>query len=52
MIIGYFLFEVYLWGISGALVEVPLNIVQITIGGVVGIPVALVVRKRFSDIIV
>ena len=50
MVIGYFLVEVYLWGISGALLEVPANIVQITVGGLVGIPIALILRKRLPVI--
>lgn len=46
MVIGYFVVEVYLWGLSGALLEVPANIAQITIGGLVGIPIAIILRKR------
>ena len=53
MIIGYFLVELYLlqWGLGGALAEVPGNIAQIVIGGVVGIPIALVLRKRLPEIL-
>lgn len=47
MVIGYFLVEVYLWGVSGALVEVPANIAQVTIGGIIGIPIAIILRKQF-----
>jgi len=52
MIIGYFLVELYLlnWGLGGALAEVPGNITQIVIGGLVGIPIALVLRKRLPEI--
>ena len=50
MIIGYFLVELYMWGLGGALAEVPANIAQIAIGGVVGIPIALILRKRLSQI--
>jgi uncharacterized membrane protein len=46
MVLGYFLVEWYLWGIGAALLEVPLNIAQVTIGGLVGIPIALVLRRR------
>ena len=35
-------------GLGGALAEVPGNIGQIVIGGLVGIPVARVVRKSLS----
>jgi len=42
---GYFLVQVYLYGLSGALVELPFNFVQMAIGGVVGIPIAQVVQR-------
>ncbi len=52
MVVGYFLAELYLlqWGLGGALAEVPGNIAQIVIGGVVGIPIALVLRRRLPEI--
>ncbi|MCK4223527.1 ECF transporter S component, partial [Candidatus Bathyarchaeota archaeon] len=50
MIIGYFVVETYLWGIGQALLEVPANVAQIAIGGVVGIPIAIVLRRRLSAI--
>ena len=53
MVVGYFLAEFYLlqWGLGGALAEVPGNIAQIVIGGVVGIPIALVLRRRLPEIL-
>lgn len=51
MVIGYFLVEFYLWGIGGALAEVPANVAQIAIGGTVGIPIALILRRRLPEII-
>jgi len=53
MIIGYFLVELYAlqWGLGGALAEVSPNIVQIVIGGLIGIPVAYVVRRRLPEIL-
>jgi len=51
MVIGYFLVEVYLWGLGGALAEVPANIAQIAVGGLVGIPIALVLRRRLPEIL-
>jgi uncharacterized membrane protein len=53
MIIGYFLVEYYplQWGLGGAFAEVPTNIAQIVMGGVVGIPIALVLRKRLPQIL-
>ena len=51
MVIGYFLVELYMWdSIGGALAEVPANIAQIAIGGLVGIPIALVLRRRLPEI--
>jgi uncharacterized membrane protein len=53
MVVGYFLVEwlVLLWGLGGALAEVPANIVQIVVGGVVGIPIALVLRRRLPEVL-
>jgi uncharacterized membrane protein len=53
MVIGYFLVELFVfqWGLGGALAEVLPNIVQIAIGGIVGIPVALVLRRRLPEIL-
>jgi uncharacterized membrane protein len=53
MVIGYFLVELYVlqWGLGGALAEVPTNIAQVTIGGLVGIPIALVLRRRLPEIL-
>jgi len=51
MVTGYFLVELYLYGLGGALGEVPANIVQIVVGGLIGIPVALVLRRRLPEIL-
>lgn len=50
MIVGYFLVEVYLWGIGDALLEVPGNVAQIVVGGIIGIPLAIILRRRLSAI--
>ncbi len=50
MIVGYFITEIYLWGIGDALLEIPGNIGQIAIGGIVGIPIAVILRKRLPEI--
>jgi uncharacterized membrane protein len=47
MVLGYFLVEAYIFGVGAALTEVPGNIFQILVGGLIGIPVAYLVRKRF-----
>ena len=54
MVAGYFLVEwlVLQWGLGGALSEVfPTNISQIIIGGVVGIPLAYVIRRRLPEVL-
>ncbi len=51
MTAGYFLVEMYLWGIGGALAEVPANIAQIAIGGIIGIPIALILRRRLPEVL-
>ncbi|MCW8802245.1 MAG: ECF transporter S component [Candidatus Bathyarchaeota archaeon] len=51
MVTGYFLVEVYLWGVGAALAEVPANVAQIALGGLIGIPVALVLRRRLPELI-
>jgi uncharacterized membrane protein len=51
MILGYLIVEIYLWGFEAALLEIPTNIGQILVGGVVGIPIAVVLRKRLPQIL-
>lgn len=46
MVGGYFIFQVFITGIGAALVEVPFNFVQMAVGGIVGIPISLVLRTR------
>ena len=51
MVVGYFLVEwlVLQWGLALALAEVPANIGQIIIGGIIGIPIAHLLRRRFPE---
>ena len=51
MVTGYFLVELYLYGLGGALGEIPANIAQIAVGGLIGIPVAIVLRRRLPEIL-
>jgi uncharacterized membrane protein len=52
MISGYFLAEFFpLQHGWAALGEVPLNILQIVAGGLVGLPIALIIRKRLPEIL-
>jgi uncharacterized membrane protein len=50
MVLGYFLTEVYLYGLPSALTEVPGNISQILVGGLLGVPVAVLLRKRLPEV--
>ncbi len=45
MVLGYFIVETVLYGMGAALVELPGNLFQMVVGGVVGIPVSRVVKK-------
>ncbi|MCJ7793416.1 ECF transporter S component [Candidatus Bathyarchaeota archaeon] len=50
MVTGYFLAEFF--GLSegwAALVELPANVVQIAVGGIIGISVAIILRKRLPE---
>lgn len=49
MVTGYFIVELYLFGIAGAIAEVIPNIAQIAVGGVIGIPIALILRRRLPE---
>jgi uncharacterized membrane protein len=53
MIIGYFLVELYPlgWGLGGALTELPGNIAQIFVGGLLGIPIAIILRRNMPKIL-
>jgi uncharacterized membrane protein len=52
MVIGYFISEsVFLgFGVSGAIGELPFNVVQVTVGGIVGVSLTLIVRRYLGPI--
>ena len=50
MVGGYFIVEVFMYGISAALVEIPFNAVQMLVAGVVGIPVSIALKDRLDII--
>lgn len=51
MVSGYLISETYLLGYgSAALVEVPGNLFQITVGGLVGIPVSFTIKKHIKSL--
>ena len=50
MVVGYFLAEFFPLQIGwAALGEVPINIVQIVVGGLIGVPLASIIRKRLPE---
>lgn len=50
MVTGYFLAEFFPLQIGwAALAEVPVNIVQIAVGGLIGIPLASIIRRRLPE---
>ena len=46
MVAGYFFVQVYMYGFSAALVEVPFNFVQMAVGGIIGVPISLALKQR------
>ena len=48
MVLGYFITQVAMYGFTAALVELPFNFIQMTVGGIVGIPLSLALRKRIN----
>lgn len=46
MVSGYFIVQVYLYGLGAALIEAPFNFVQMAVAGIVGIPISLALEKR------
>jgi len=52
MITGYFLAEFFPLQLGwAALTEVPGNVSQILIGGVIGVPISIIIRKRLPEIL-
>ncbi|MCD6264253.1 ECF transporter S component [Candidatus Bathyarchaeota archaeon] len=47
MVVGYFIVEAFImkYGFA-ALAEVPINLAQMAVGGIVGIPISLALKKR------
>jgi uncharacterized membrane protein len=48
MVTGYLLVQILFYGLSAALFEVPYNIVQMSVGGLVGIPLAEALKRRLQ----
>jgi len=53
MVVGYFVVEYFVlqWGLGGALAEIPGNIVQVVVGGLIGVPLSYIVRRRLPEIL-
>lgn len=49
MIAGYFLVETFILGYAG-LAEVPFNFLQILVGGIVSVPLSLIVRRYLAPL--
>jgi len=50
MVCGYFIVQFFAFQLGwGALAEVPGNITQIVVGAIIGIPIALVLRRRLPE---
>ena len=45
MVIGYFIVQTYMYGFGAALVELPINFVQMLVGGIIGIPLAAALNR-------
>ncbi len=48
MVAGYFLVQYYMYGLGAALTELPFNILQMTVGGVLGIPLSIIINRRIN----
>jgi uncharacterized membrane protein len=48
MVVGYFLVQYYMYGLSAALTEMPLNILQMVVAGIIGIPLSIVIAQRME----
>jgi len=48
MVGGYFLVEVFMYGLAGAVAELPFNTVQMLVSGLIGIPVASALKSRLD----
>ena len=48
MVLGYFVVQVFMYGFTAALVEIPFNMVQMIVAGVLGIPVSMALEKRIK----
>jgi uncharacterized membrane protein len=50
MVIGYFIVQVFMYGIPAAMIEAPFNMVQMIVAGIVGVPVSTALKDRLDII--
>jgi uncharacterized membrane protein len=48
MVGGYFLVQIFMYGLAGALTELPFNVVQMLVSGIVGIPISSAIKSRLD----
>ena len=46
MVLGYFVVQVFMYGFGAALSEAPFNLIQMTVAGVIGVPVSIAIKDR------
>jgi uncharacterized membrane protein len=46
MVAGYFVVQVFMYGLGAAMAEAPFNFVQMAVAGIVGVPVSIAVKDR------
>jgi uncharacterized membrane protein len=46
MVAGYFVVQIFMYGIGAAMAEAPFNFVQMAVAGIVGVPVSIAVKDR------
>jgi len=51
MVAGYFIVEAYIMrlGIAASMVEIPGNLFQVIFGGIIGIPISRLIRRRIMN---
>jgi uncharacterized membrane protein len=48
MVVGYFLVQYYMYGFGAALTELPFNILQMAVGGIIGVPLSMALTQRIK----
>ncbi len=50
VVVGYFAVGAVLYGAGPALAEAPMNIIQVVAGGVIGLPLAMAIRRAWPPV--